>query len=210
MSNTSTPGEDDSSIVPKKEDQGDATITTTTEENKSMKNEDSSDESSVSTADEPVPEKNATEVIPEDVPQIVVDPATSTTPEQTAVAVTDSISRDVSAESDLQQEADDADEYTPAMPTEAEVIASLRPALKSNTGNLSSRLPQDKVGMLEDRIQADPKGDMEAWLALLGEHRKRNKLDEARKIYERFFKVFPTAVRTYSHIDSNYADTDLG
>lgn len=60
-----------------------------------------------------------------------------------------------------------------------------------------ARLPHDKVGILEDRIKEDPRGDMDAWLSLIAEHRKRNKLDDARAVYERFFKVFPTAV---SHV----------
>lgn len=57
------------------------------------------------------------------------------------------------------------------------------------------RLPHDRVGILEDRIQADPRGDVEAWLELMNEHRSRNKIDNAREVYERFFKVFPGAVR---------------
>ncbi|KAK2800190.1 mRNA 3'-end-processing protein rna14 [Onygenales sp. PD_10] len=55
------------------------------------------------------------------------------------------------------------------------------------------RLPHDRVGILEDRIQADPRGDADAWLELINEHRSRNKLDSAREVYERFFKVFPSA-----------------
>ncbi|PGH18115.1 hypothetical protein AJ79_00743 [Helicocarpus griseus UAMH5409] len=55
------------------------------------------------------------------------------------------------------------------------------------------RLPHDRVGILEDRIQADPRGDTDAWLELIKEHRSRNKLDSAREVYERFFKVFPSA-----------------
>lgn len=58
-----------------------------------------------------------------------------------------------------------------------------------------ARLPHDRVGILEDRIQADPRGDVEAWLELINEHRSRNKLENARQVYERFFKIFPTAVR---------------
>jgi cleavage stimulation factor subunit 3 len=58
-----------------------------------------------------------------------------------------------------------------------------------------ARLPHDVVGILEDRIKEDPRGDMEAWLGLIIEHRRRNKFDDVRKVYERFFKVFPTAVR---------------
>lgn len=57
------------------------------------------------------------------------------------------------------------------------------------------RLPHDRVGILEDRIKEDPRGDIDAWISLISEHRKRNKLDDARNVYERFFKVFPAAVR---------------
>lgn len=69
----------------------------------------------------------------------------------------------------------------------------------ANTAPLSSstqkaRLPHDVAGKLEDRIREDPRGDIDAWLSLVGEHRKRNKLDDARAVYERFFKVFPSAV----------------
>ncbi len=57
-----------------------------------------------------------------------------------------------------------------------------------------ARLPHDTTGILEDRIKEDPRGDLDAWLALIKEHRNRNKLDDARAVYERFFKVFPQAV----------------
>ena len=58
-----------------------------------------------------------------------------------------------------------------------------------------ARLPHDRVGILEDRIAEDPKGDVDAWLNLINEHRRRNKVDDARAVYERFFKIFPSAVR---------------
>lgn len=57
-----------------------------------------------------------------------------------------------------------------------------------------ARLPNDRTGILEDRIKEDTRGDIDAWFALIKEHRNRNKLDEARAVYERFFKVFPQAV----------------
>jgi len=57
-----------------------------------------------------------------------------------------------------------------------------------------ARLPHDKIGILEDRIKEDPRGDMNAWLNLLDEHKKRGKFDDARTVYERFFEVFPSAV----------------
>ena len=58
-----------------------------------------------------------------------------------------------------------------------------------------ARLPHDTIGILEDRIKDDPRGGIEAWLNLIAEYRKRSKLDEARSVYERFFVVFPAAVR---------------
>lgn len=57
-----------------------------------------------------------------------------------------------------------------------------------------ARLPHDRIGILEDRIKEDPKGDLDAWLSLISEHRKRGKLEDARNVYERFFVVFPSAV----------------
>lgn len=57
-----------------------------------------------------------------------------------------------------------------------------------------ARLPHDRVGILEDRVKEDPRGDVDAWLSLISEHRKRNKLEDARSVYERFFKMFPSAV----------------
>ena len=61
-----------------------------------------------------------------------------------------------------------------------------------------SRLPNDKVGMLEDRIKEDPRGDLEAWLGLIEEHKRRAKIDDARSVYERFLAVFPSAVCGFS------------
>ena len=57
-----------------------------------------------------------------------------------------------------------------------------------------ARLPHDRIGMLEDRIKEDPRGDIEAWLGLIEEQKKRAKLEDARSVYERFLVVFPFAV----------------
>jgi cleavage stimulation factor subunit 3 len=83
------------------------------------------------------------------------------------------------------------------------------PATNGNSSAISSslpkaRLPQDRVGILEDRIAEDPRGDMDAWLSLITEHQKRNKFDEARAVYERFFKVFPQAVRARLRLLGHY------
>lgn len=63
-----------------------------------------------------------------------------------------------------------------------------------------ARLPQDRIGILEDRIAEDPRGDIEAWLSLIEEHRRRHKNDDARAVFERFLKTFPTAVCNGGHI----------
>jgi cleavage stimulation factor subunit 3 len=63
-----------------------------------------------------------------------------------------------------------------------------------NASAPKGRLPHDRIGILEDRIKEDPRGDLEAWRSLISEHRKRNKFEDARAVYERFFKVFPQAV----------------
>ena len=62
-----------------------------------------------------------------------------------------------------------------------------------------ARLPHDKIGILEDRIKEDERGDLDAWLTLIDEHKKRGKLDEARKVYERFLAIFPSSVRLFQH-----------
>jgi cleavage stimulation factor subunit 3 len=57
-----------------------------------------------------------------------------------------------------------------------------------------ARLPQDRVGILEDRIAADPRGDTDAWLSLIEEYKQRNKIEEVYETYERFLKIFSQAV----------------
>ncbi len=82
----------------------------------------------------------------------------------------------------------------PSVPAPAtQVLTSAGPSVPG--ANVpKARLPHDRTGILEDRIKEDPRGDLDAWLSLINEHRKRNKLDEARAVYDRFFNVFPQAV----------------
>ncbi|EMR08331.1 hypothetical protein PNEG_03171 [Pneumocystis murina B123] len=70
--------------------------------------------------------------------------------------------------------------------------------------NKRKRLSQDRVGQLEDLIAMDDK-DASSWLKLIKEHQDKNKIEEARNVYERFLKVFPTAAQQW--ID--YADMEL-
>jgi cleavage stimulation factor subunit 3 len=77
----------------------------------------------------------------------------------------------------------------------SQAVRTADPAMSTTLSLPKVRLPQDRVGILEDRVAEDPRGDMDAWLELIGEHRNRNRLDDAREVYDRFFKVFPSAVR---------------
>ncbi|KAG9244118.1 hypothetical protein BJ878DRAFT_507732 [Calycina marina] len=69
-----------------------------------------------------------------------------------------------------------------------------------------ARLPHDKIGILEDRIAEDPRGDLEAWRLLIDEHRGRHKLEEAREVYERFIKIFPQAAEMWVE----YLEMEMG
>ncbi|KAB8228546.1 mRNA 3'-end-processing protein rna14 [Aspergillus alliaceus] len=67
------------------------------------------------------------------------------------------------------------------------------------------RLPHDRIGILEDRIQEDPRGDIPAWLELINEHKGRNRIDGAREVYERFLKAFPFSAEqwvAYANMES--------
>ncbi|KAI5863616.1 hypothetical protein GGS23DRAFT_506825 [Durotheca rogersii] len=77
-----------------------------------------------------------------------------------------------------------------------------------------SRLPTDVVGLLEDRIKEDPRGDLDAWLALIDEQKRRHKIEDARAVYERFLEVFPQAAEIWvAYVDmelslNNYKEAE--
>ena len=58
----------------------------------------------------------------------------------------------------------------------------------------SSRLPHDTIGILEDRIKEDSRGDPEAYLELIQEYKNRNRQDDVRATYEAYLSVFTTDV----------------
>ena len=64
----------------------------------------------------------------------------------------------------------------------------------TQSASLAHRLPHDKVGQLEDRITDDPKADTDAWMTLIAHYKEKDQPDNARKVYERFLAVFPSAV----------------
>ncbi|KAF8458268.1 hypothetical protein BDZ91DRAFT_666067 [Kalaharituber pfeilii] len=92
-----------------------------------------------------------------------------------------------------------------AASTPATTITTTTAASAPSTSNKRKRLPQDRVGQLEDRIAEDPRGDIDAWLSLIAEHQKKGKFDEARTVYERFFLVFPACAEQWI----NYVKMEL-
>ena len=74
--------------------------------------------------------------------------------------------------------------------------APARNPLASLQSAKRKRLPQDKVGQLEDRIALDAR-DADAWLTLIREHQTKGKISDARNTYERFFKIFPDLVSPF-------------
>jgi hypothetical protein len=103
------------------------------------------------------------------------------------------------------------------MQTNTGLAADVAPAsLLVNTSNAPNaplasavpkgRLAHDVVGILEDRIKDDPRGDVLAWLELIDELKRRNKQDEVRRLYDKYFEVFPLAVCYYIRFILPFAD----
>lgn len=116
----------------------------------------------------------------------------STTQQEVAIKMENQVDSKTEALSSIPPSVNPSNVGTPIEQSSAQVHVSV--GVEQNISIPKARLPHDKVGMLEDRVKEDPRGDMEAWLSLIGEHRKRNKLDDAKAVYERFLKVFPHSV----------------
>ena len=74
--------------------------------------------------------------------------------------------------------------------------------LSASTASAASkgRLAHDIIGILQDRIQEDPRGDVDAWLQLVEEFKSRNKDDDVRKTYDELLKLFPLYVCSFSNL----------
>ncbi|QSZ31112.1 hypothetical protein DSL72_000675 [Monilinia vaccinii-corymbosi] len=119
----------------------------------------------------------------------------STVQQEVPIKMENQVDRKAEALSSIPNSMNPSNVGTPIEQTSVQVPSSV--GTEQSTSVPRARLPHDKLGMLEDRVKEDPRGDMEAWLALIGEHRKRNKLDDARVVYERFLKVFPHAAEIW-------------
>ena len=81
--------------------------------------------------------------------------------------------------------------------------AQVSPSRSDVNGSLpvpKTRLAHDVVGMLEDRIKSDPRGDPDAYLDLISELKSRHKQSEVREVYDKYLKVFPHDVSSSTRI----------
>ena len=107
---------------------------------------------------------------------------------------------DTNAEEDVLVKSEESHVVVPPLPPNpsgagsSSVPVVVQAATPSITSQPKARLPHDTIGLLEDRIKEDERGDLGAWMALIAEYRGRSKFDEAREVYERFLKLFPHAV----------------
>ena len=91
---------------------------------------------------------------------------------------------------------------TPAEATD-NTATQVSPSRSMMNGHLpptasKTRLAHDTIGILQDRIQEDPRGDPEAYLELIKELKSRNKATEVREVYDDYLKTFPRDVSTAS------------
>ncbi|KAF4636155.1 hypothetical protein G7Y89_g1934 [Cudoniella acicularis] len=140
----------------------------------------------------------------------LLQPPASSTPKRTPSPLQASVSQqDLQGTSENQGDSSSAKPSSHSLPMNSSSAGM--PSVQASSGQLltsagrsdqgvsvpKARLPNDRTGILEDRIRDDPRGDLEAWLSLISEHRSRNKLDDARAVYERFLKTFPQAAEIW-------------
>lgn len=98
--------------------------------------------------------------------------------------------------------ADQSNVFSPSVQPSAAPTPTPKPANGTATSQppqsapVPQRLAHDRVGQLEDRIKDDPKADTDAWMSLIAHYKEKDQPDNARKVYERFLAVFPSAVCT--------------
>ncbi|KAF3012959.1 mRNA 3'-end-processing protein rna14 [Neopestalotiopsis sp. 37M] len=71
------------------------------------------------------------------------------------------------------------------------------PTQVSNGQASNQQMPADFVSILEERVKKDPRGDMDAWLALIEETRRQNVVQNSRSVYERFLQAFPQSAEIW-------------
>ncbi|EPQ28874.1 uncharacterized protein PFL1_03676 [Pseudozyma flocculosa PF-1] len=96
---------------------------------------------------------------------------------------------------------------TPPAPTRATAMAipTAPAAMRSSQSQTQTQMTAgDRKKMLEERVRNEPR-DGEAWLALIEEAQNREDMDDTRRLYDGFFKTFPSQGRQWIA----YADLEL-
>lgn len=124
---------------------------------------------------------------------------------------------EVSDEEDEEDEEDEDNGETPADTPQPGLSARVQDAAKeppkqepaTNTVPTPDVPPVfgglDPVALLEARTREDPRGDMDAWLNLIANHKRANNLEALRGVYNRFAEYFPQAVSPVLHSSSTLA-----
>ncbi|KAM7187426.1 Suppressor of forked protein (Suf) domain containing protein [Rhypophila sp. PSN 637] len=102
-----------------------------------------------------------------------------------------------------------APQMNAAVTTATERLGNTSVAGSSAPTDLSSSMRQaahDRIASYEARTRDDPRGAMDAWLALIKEHRSKNDVEASRQVYDRFLAIFPQA----ADIWAAYLDMELG
>ena len=73
-------------------------------------------------------------------------------------------------------------------------VANGTPAGQVASSSAPAGQVTDRTAVLERRVKQDPRGDMDAWLGLIEEYRRRNSMDDLRSAYNRLLEVFPQSV----------------
>ncbi|KAF4508561.1 hypothetical protein G6O67_004922 [Ophiocordyceps sinensis] len=142
----------------------------------------------------------------------VPDKAASATPSQRPASTKPKMSGGFLVEvSDDDDDGDDQDPPAGAPQTQGQAAPVGNGVSPDAPVDAPSSTPQvvpnlDPVALLEARIQEDPRGDMDAWLNLVADHKRRGRHDDLRKVYNRFVEVFPQA----ADIWIEWIDMELG
>ncbi|KAL1884169.1 hypothetical protein VTK73DRAFT_6838 [Phialemonium thermophilum] len=67
------------------------------------------------------------------------------------------------------------------------------PQIAVTATDLKPKPAHDTIATWEAQVREDPRGALDAWMGLINEYRARNRMEDARNIYERFLSVFPQA-----------------
>lgn len=204
MSPTSSQSSEDSAVVTTRQDPGSGDHTNRVDEGSAVKSR--GDEGALDKGQNSLPPpvsesslNNSTNHVSADNVQIQNNVQDHSAPDTVQNSVTDTVPNlaavipDTGASSHSESTVKPAETLPAPTATNANVSKYAQPPTP-NTPAPRARLPHDTIGILEDRIKEDPRGDLQAWLHLINEHKKRGKTDDARNVYERFLAIFPSAV----------------